>query len=92
MAQPDITDKFLLRMRPKDTPTGVSIATVELLMNQTGLNKTELVHYALRQMADRYLPRYEQDDGPLTAAQHEAIRATSSASETPDELFTERLF
>lgn len=92
MSQTEATDKFLLRLRPQDTPTGVSISTIELLMAQTGLNKTELVHYALRQLADKYLPRYEQDDGPLTAEQHEAIRAVSPASETPDELFTERLF
>lgn len=34
---------------------------------------------------------YEQDDGPLTDAQYQAIRAVSSASGTPDYLFTECL-
>lgn len=36
-------------------------------------------------------PTYEQDDGPLTDAQYQAIRAASSASGTPDYLFTECL-
>lgn len=86
------TESFLLRLRKQDTPTGVSSATVALLMQQTGLSKTEVVHFALRLMADRYLPKYELDDGPLTPAQLSAIRAASTATEIPEEQFTERLF
>lgn len=36
--------------------------------------------------------RYEPDDGPLTDEQLDAIRAASSATNTPEELFTESLF
>ncbi len=61
-------------------------------MQQIDLNKTEVVHLALRLMADRYLPKYELDDGPLTPAQLSAICAVSPATETPEEQFTERLF
>ncbi|MEI9905384.1 MAG: hypothetical protein WDN06_16610 [Asticcacaulis sp.] len=85
-------DSFLFRLRKQDTPTGVTPATVELLMEQTGLSKTEVTHLALRQLADRYLPRYEPDDGALSEAQLAAIRAASPASDIPDEHFTERLF
>lgn len=35
---------------------------------------------------------YEPDDGPLTAEQLEQIRSASSATKTPEELFTEKLF
>ncbi|MBO3274153.1 hypothetical protein [Pseudomonas schmalbachii] len=85
------TEGFLLRLRKQDTPTGVSNSTIEKLMETTGLSKTELAHLALRQMADRYLPRYELDDGPLTTAQSKAIRRASKATDIPEERFNERL-
>jgi len=85
-------ESFLLRLRKQDSPTGVSGSTVELLMDQTGLSKTEVVHLALRQLADRYLPRYELDDGPLTDAQISAIRSASPATNIPEEHFKARLF
>ena len=86
------TGSFLVRLRKQDTPTGVTSTTVDLLSKQTGLTKTEIVHLALRQFADRYLLRYELDDGPLTDDQLKAIRAASPASQIPEEQFTERLF
>lgn len=86
------SESFLLRVRKQDTPTGVSSSTLELLMKQTGLSRTEVVHLALRQLADRYLPRYELDDGPLTDAQIAAIRSASPATNIPEERFTQRLF
>lgn len=92
MAHVDKTESFLLRLRSQDTPTGISGATIRLLMERTGLNRTEITHLALRQMANQYLPRYEMDNGPLTAKQSAAIRAHSSASNTPDESFSEGLF
>ena len=83
---------FLLRLRQQDTPTGVSEITIERLMKATGLSKTEVAHLALKQMANRYLPFYEQDDGALTADQLRAIRQASPATDTPEERFTEGLF
>jgi transcriptional regulator with XRE-family HTH domain len=84
--------QFLLRLRKQDTPTGISDSSLEQLMDLTGLSKTEVTHLALRQMADRYLPKYEQDDGPLTTDQLRAIRNASSATDIPEDRFTERLF
>ncbi len=81
-----------VRLRERDTPTGVSEATVDKLMKVTGLSKTEVTHLALKQMAGRYLPFYEQDDGPLTIAQVRAIRQASTATDTPEEQFTQRIF
>lgn len=86
------SESFLLRLRRQDTPTGVSKATIDLLMERTGMSKTEVVHLALRQLADRYLPQYEPDDGPLTPAQLAAIRAASPVSNLPEERITRRLF
>ncbi|QDQ26091.1 hypothetical protein FNU76_06845 [Chitinimonas arctica] len=85
------TGGFLLRLRKQDTPTAVSTATVERLMTFTGLSKTDVAHLALREMAERYLPKCEEDDGALTATQIQAIREASSARNTPDEKFWKRL-
>lgn len=86
------SESILLRLRKQDTPTGVSGSTIELLVKTTGMSKTEVVHLALRQLADRYLPKYEEDDGPLTDAQISAIRSASTATNIPEEHFTARLF
>lgn len=88
----DKGENVLFRLCKQDTPTGVSGATIDRLTKQTGLSQTEVIHLALRQLADRCLPKYELDDGPLTDAEHEAIRAASSASSTPDDRFTKKLF
>lgn len=83
---------FLVRLRKQDTPTGVTATTIDLLAEYMGLTKTEIVHLALRQFADKHLPRYELDNGPLTRAQLDAIRAASPVTDIPEEQFTERLF
>ncbi len=90
MAHAEKTETVLLRLRPQDTPTGISNSTMEELMAQTGWNKTEVIHYALRQMADRLLPKYELDDGPLTDAQMNILRELNP--EMPEERMTRRLF
>lgn len=46
----------------------------------------------LEKLVDDILQQSEEDDGPLTHAQYEAIRAASPATDTPEELFTQRLF
>ncbi|ESQ79262.1 hypothetical protein [Asticcacaulis sp. YBE204] len=83
---------FLVRLRNQDTPTSVTPATIDRLTEYMGLTKTEIVHLALRQFADRFLPRYELDDGPLTEVQLEAIKAASPVSEIPSDKFADRLF
>ncbi|EQB99285.1 hypothetical protein LGZ99_00910 [Photorhabdus temperata] len=82
---------FLLRLRSRDTPTSISAATLDTLVNVTGMSKTELVHLALRNLADQYLPHYERDDGPLTHEQIAAIHKASEASTLPDSVFTQSL-
>ena len=88
----DKPDNVLLRLRKQDTPTGVSSETIELLTKQSGMSKTEVIHLALRQYADRTLPKYEMDDGPLTDAQFAAIRVASPATSIPRERFSKGLF
>lgn len=88
----DKPDNILLRLRPQDTPTGVSAETINLLSEKLGLSKTDAIHLAVREFANRILPRYELDDGPLTDAQLSAIRAASPATAIPRERFSKGLF
>ena len=39
-----------------------------------GLNETQVIHYALSQLASAELPAYEPDDGPLTQREIRAIQ------------------
>ena len=61
-----------MRFKPADTRTGVSRET---LARQLGYEREfKVLHYAVRKLADEVLPKYEPDDGPLTARQIAAIR------------------
>jgi hypothetical protein len=48
-------DLFLLQLRPKDSVTGISAATLDDLAKATSMTKTEVIHLALRELADQYL-------------------------------------
>lgn len=65
---------ILLRYRETDTAYGVSRKTATRLAKVLGLSETQVIHVALAQFARQNLPRYEPDDGPLTAEQKGAIR------------------
>ncbi|AVJ51841.1 hypothetical protein Vid5_gp86 [Pantoea phage vB_PagS_Vid5] len=45
---------FLFRPRKQDSLIGVSAETIDKLCEATGMNKTELLHYALVRMANEY--------------------------------------
>lgn len=65
---------ILLRYREADTPYGVTRKTASRLAKTLGLSETQVIHAALAQFARQNLPRYEPDDGPLTADQKDVIR------------------
>ena len=69
------SDALLMRFQPIDTATKVSRATLSRLAKQLGYTReSEVLHYAVRKLADEVLPKYEPDDGPLTKVQFTAIR------------------
>ncbi|UVN08042.1 hypothetical protein [Leclercia adecarboxylata] len=78
---------FLFRLRSQDTPTGISAETFNALIQEMGLSKTEVVHLALRHLADEYLPAYEVDDAAPTEAQIQYLRDISPAKDIPEERF-----
>ncbi|HEX3945955.1 MAG TPA: hypothetical protein VHW69_17920 [Rhizomicrobium sp.] len=66
-------DKLLLRFRGIDNRFGVTRATLVKMAEQLGLNETQVIHYALGQLALNVLPSYSPDDGPLSARQTKMI-------------------
>ena len=57
-----------------DTTTGVTRYTVRRMAQQLGINETQVIHCALRALAVKILPQYEQDDGALNVRQMQQIR------------------
>jgi hypothetical protein len=66
-------EKLLVRFREIDNRFGVTRATLAKLAEQLGLNETQVIHFALGQLALTVLPSYVPDDGPLTAKQLKVI-------------------
>ena len=73
--------KLLVSFRDKDGLLGVTRGTMRRLAAELNLNETQVVHIALRRLADSVLPAYEPDDGPLTAEQLAAIRRLAGRQE-----------
>jgi hypothetical protein len=68
-------NSMLLRFKSADSPTGVTRETLTRLAQQLGYEReSEVLHYAVRKLAEEVLPKYELDDGPLSAKQMTAIR------------------
>ena len=68
--QVSATEKLLLRFRAVDNKFGVRRAK---LAQRLGLTETQVIHYALSQLAANVLPAYAPDDGPLTATELRAV-------------------
>lgn len=62
------------RYRSADSATGVTRETAKRLAERLGVDETQAIHLALRDMAVRLLPQYEADEGPLTPTQMRQIR------------------
>lgn len=79
-------------MPAKDSRARISRATLTRLAQLRGTSETDVMHYALRRLADEVLPLYEPDDRPLTKQQTERIQAMAELpelGETCSSLFEE---
>ncbi|MEQ9416110.1 MAG: hypothetical protein RJQ08_01020 [Salinisphaeraceae bacterium] len=73
-AKPTKTDALLVRFGQPESRHTVSRETVRRMSEELGLrSETQVVQYALAQLRDSLLPRYEPDDGPLSAQQLEEL-------------------
>jgi hypothetical protein len=62
------------RYRSTDSLTGVTRDTAKRIAKALGVDETQAIHRALRELATKVLPQYERDDGPLTPVQMQRIR------------------
>ena len=69
--------QIAFRYRSRDTATGVTRSTTQLLAETLGVDETQVIHLALQELAAKGLPQYEPDEGPLTPEQLRQIRKTA---------------
>ncbi len=69
---PTKAESLLFRLRPTDTPSGISGPTLAKLAAVLGLPETQVIHQALRKLATEVLPGYEADEAPVS---HRMIKA-----------------
>lgn len=67
-------NQIAFRYRTADNTSGITRATAMRLAEYLGVDETQAIHQALRELALKVLPQYEADDGPLTAAQVRQIK------------------
>lgn len=61
--------QIVFHYQSHDSATGVTRSTAMRLADALGLDETQVIHMALRELATKFLPQYEADDGPLTEFQ-----------------------
>lgn len=69
--------QIAFRYRPRDSATGVTRTTAKRLAETLGVDETQVIHLALHELAAKFLPQYEADEGPLTKAQLSQIKKTA---------------
>lgn len=66
--------QIAFRYRSADSATGVTRKTALRVAERLGVDETQAIHQALRELAAKVLPQYETDEGALTAAQVRQIK------------------
>jgi len=71
---PSKAQSLLFRLRPTDTPSGISGPTLAKLAVVLGLPETQVIHQALRKLATEVLPGYEADEAPVSDRMIKALK------------------
>ena len=69
MPTKDPNSQIAFRYRNVDSATGITRKTAQRLARHLGVDETQAIHQALRDLAARVLPQYEPDGSALSAAQ-----------------------
>jgi hypothetical protein len=69
--------QIAFRYRSQDSATGVTRATAKRLADVLGVDETQVIHLALHELATKFLPQYEADEGALTKAQLSQIKKSA---------------
>jgi len=62
-------DQIAFRYRPQDSSSGLTRVTTKRLATVLGVGETQVIHLALHELATKFLPHYDADNGPLTKIQ-----------------------
>lgn len=79
-----LSSQIAFRYRSADSATGVTRETAKRLAEHLGVDETQAIHHALRELAIRLLPQYAPDDGPLTARQMQQIKKQVQEDGVPE--------
>ena len=71
------TAQIAFRYRPQDSATGVTRTTTKRLAEVLGVDETQVIHLALHEMATKFLPQYQADEGALTKVQLSQIKKSA---------------
>ena len=71
------TAQIAFRYRPQDSTTGVTRSTTKRLAEVLGVDETQVIHLALHELASKFLPQYEADEGALTKAQLNQLKKSA---------------
>ena len=69
--------QIAFRYRPQDSATGVTRTTTKRLAEVLGVDETQVIHLALHELATKFLPQYEADEGALTKAQLNQVKKSA---------------
>jgi hypothetical protein len=69
--------QIAFRYRQQDSATGVTRTTAKRLADVLGVDETQVIHLALHELATKFLPQYEADEGALTKAQLKQIEKSA---------------
>jgi hypothetical protein len=61
--------QIAFRYRPQDSSRGLTRVTTKRLGTVLGVGETQVVHLALHELATKFLPQYDADNGPLSKTQ-----------------------
>jgi hypothetical protein len=69
--------QIAFRYRQQDSATGVTRTTAKRLAQVLGVDETQVIHLALHQLATKFLPQYEADEGALTKIQLNQLKKSA---------------
>jgi transposase len=69
--------QIAFRYRLQDSATGVTRATTKRMAKALGVDETQVIHLALHELATKYLPQYQADEGALSKSQLAQIKKTA---------------
>ena len=69
--------QIAFRYRPQDSATGVSRTTAKRLAEVLGVDETQVIHLALHELATKFLPQYEADEGALAKVQRMQLKKSA---------------